>query len=389
MELSGSYALNAAPPAECKLALLEDGLRVKPKEGPALFYSLRDIVELAGADFRVSLVMFSGEKLALSELGYDYEDFLRTLAKRRNEQIISDLLIKEKVRLGDVKGELAGVPCELRLYETALVIMPDQAELVRVPLADITENRQADFRLTVKAGDSRQYVFTMMGSWLDPFSRELQTALAELSLRAQALLKMLSPGLSPEATRQLAEHFREGRAAAKKEVEKLAPGLWPVLEQKLAGAVEQGDPKYLFSLADREQVLFGLKRGLGGGGEADYLWALIPLPKQRAVALEAVSLSAEEEDSRATYFFRLTGPDDLPQLSRALCEINFRREPVYLPAEKLEEPQYQRYKFSIARLPGLKLLRERFLGRAIHSDAEQWKKSVVELLGIESDKEAS
>jgi hypothetical protein len=383
VELSGSYALNAASPAECKLALLG--------EGPALFYSLRDIVELSGADYRVALVMFSGEKLALSELGYNYEDFLLSLAKQRNELIIQDMLIKETVRLGDVKAEISGVPCELRLYETALVIMPDKAELIRLPLAEIVENRQVDFRLTVKAIDGRELTFAMMGSWLEPFARELQTALAELSWRAQALLKGLAPGISPETTRQLAEFFREGRAAARNEVEKLAPGLWSTLEKRLTEAADKSDINYLFSLADKERVLFGLKRGLGGGSEGDYLWALIPLPKQKAVALEAVSLAATEgeEEGRATYFFRQTGSDDLPQLNRALCEINYRREPVYLPAVKLEEPQYQRYKFSVARLPGLKLLRERFLGRAIHADAEQWKKSVVELLGIELKKEVS
>ncbi|MFA6169270.1 MAG: hypothetical protein WCW67_05885 [Candidatus Margulisiibacteriota bacterium] len=388
LEFSGSYSLNAAPAAAGKFALQEDGLRVKPKEGAALFYSLRDIVEFSGADYRVSLVMFSGEKLVLAELGHDYEDFLRLLAKKRNELIISDLLIKEKVRLGDVKAEMAGVPCELRIYETALVIMPDKAELIRLPLADIADNRQADYRLIVKTLAGQEFIFSMMGSWLDPFSRELQTALAELSLRAQTLLKSLSPGLSPDALLRLAEIFREGRGASKSEVEKLAAGLWPVLEQTLSGAVEQGDLKYLFSLADRERVQFGLKRGLGGGGEADYLWALIPLPQYKAVALEAASLNAEAEEGRATYFFR-AGEADLTQLVRALCEINFRREPVYLPAEKLAEPEYQRYKFSIARLPGLRLLRERFLGRAIHSDAEQWKNSVVELLGIEPKKEAS
>jgi len=385
----GSYEFKGER-GECRLTLDEQGLSLLPAKGSALYFGLRDIIELSGAGYRVSLVMFSGEKLALDQLGHDYEDFLRSLAKQRNELIIQDLLIKEKIRLGDVKADLAGVPCELRLYETALVIMPDKAELIRVPLADIIANSQADYRLTVKTA-SQQYVFALMGSWLEPFSRELQTALAELSLRAQALLKALSPGLSTETTLKLAEYFREGRAAAKSDVEKLAPGLWSVLEQRLTAAVDKGDIKYLFSLADREKVLFGLKRGLGGGGEADYLWALIPLPKQRAVALEAVSLAPEEGEAegRATYFFRLTGTDDLPQFNRALCEINFRREPVYLPAEKLEEPQYQRYKFSVARLPGLKLLRERFLGRAIHSDAEQWKNSVVELLQIETKKEGS
>jgi len=63
-----------------------------------------------------------------------------------------------------------------------------------------------------------------------------------------------------------------------------------------------------------------------------------------------------------------------------MLDINFRREPIYLPDEKLEEPQYRKYKFAVQRLPGLQTLRHLFIGRVIHASPEQWKQDVMDLL---------
>ena len=63
-----------------------------------------------------------------------------------------------------------------------------------------------------------------------------------------------------------------------------------------------------------------------------------------------------------------------------MIDINFRREPIYLPDEKLDEPEYWRYRFSIQKLPALQTLRQLFIGRVIHSSTEQWQKDVMDLL---------
>ena len=63
-----------------------------------------------------------------------------------------------------------------------------------------------------------------------------------------------------------------------------------------------------------------------------------------------------------------------------MLAINFRREPIYLPDERLEEPQYQKYKFAIAKIPALSGLRQLFIGRVIHRTPEQWKNDTMDLL---------
>jgi len=63
-----------------------------------------------------------------------------------------------------------------------------------------------------------------------------------------------------------------------------------------------------------------------------------------------------------------------------MLDINFRREPIYLPDERLEEADYIKYKIALQRIPSLQLLRTMYIGRVIHSSPEQWKSDVIELL---------
>jgi hypothetical protein len=63
-----------------------------------------------------------------------------------------------------------------------------------------------------------------------------------------------------------------------------------------------------------------------------------------------------------------------------MLDINFRREPIYLPDERLDEAEYLKYKIALQRIPSLQLLRNLYIGRVIHSSPDQWKSSVMELL---------
>ena len=63
-----------------------------------------------------------------------------------------------------------------------------------------------------------------------------------------------------------------------------------------------------------------------------------------------------------------------------MLAINFRREPIYLPDERLKEPQYQKYQFAIQKIPALQELRQLFIGRVIHGTPEQWKNDVMDIL---------
>lgn len=107
-----------------------------------------------------------------------------------------------------------------------------------------------------------------------------------------------------------------------------------------------------------------------------FFWVFFPLPGG-ITAWEATTGTG-----RATYFFR-TGEkfaDSIRDFTRGLALINFRREPVYLPDESLEEqPRYRRYAIGARKLPDLRSLRAAFLGRAIHSSVEEWSTTIARL----------
>jgi hypothetical protein len=63
-----------------------------------------------------------------------------------------------------------------------------------------------------------------------------------------------------------------------------------------------------------------------------------------------------------------------------MLSVNFRREPIYLSDAALQEPQYIIYQNAVRRVPALERLRALFVGRAMHSGFETWKKKIEDLI---------
>ncbi len=415
MECTLSYSLSnesgqETASGEAQTKLNEENLSILPKFGEALLFSLRDIVEISEGDYKIYLDLTSREKLTLCNLGYKYEDFLRVLSKLHNELLLKDMLMHETLRKSGVEAEFVYFDdggnenqrgkCEPRLYETAIVVIPEKGELVRIPYSDILEIRDEDFTLAITTDFGEKFVFSGLGRQFDPFTKTLSDLINELSLKVQSSLKELLPKADPSIIRRAARFMKEGKAARRSDIESISPEPWVELEKKLEAAGIKEEYDFLKSLAQQEKLCIGLKRGLLGDLTGEYIWFLIPLysinPNDpgNAVAMEAIS---GEGGGKATYFFRIVSRKDYPtfkniedlhrevdnfikRINRCMLAINFRREPIYLPDERLEEPQYQKYKFAIAKIPALRELRQLFIGRVIHSSPEQWKKDVMDLL---------
>ena len=115
-------------------------MTIAPKDGEPRSFSLRDIGNIAESEYRINIVLINGDHLLLSNIGYKYEDFVRTLVQARNELSLKDLLMEEKLRKQGIKADFAfidtkaqkhaGGKSEVRLYETAMVIMPERSDLV-------------------------------------------------------------------------------------------------------------------------------------------------------------------------------------------------------------------------------------------------------------------
>jgi hypothetical protein len=72
----------------------------------------------------------------------------------------------------------------------------------------------------------------------------------------------------------------------------------------------------------------------------------------------------------------------IKNINHALITVNFRREPIYLTDEMLVRPQFEKYRYSIARIPELRTLRSLYIGRVIHSTPEHWQADVKDLLAF-------
>lgn len=395
---------------DAQARLEEESISILPRFGEPLFFSLRDILEISEGDYKIHLTLTSKEKLTIFNLGYKHEDFLRVLSRLRNEMLLKDMLMHETLKKSGAEAEFVYFDdggnekqrgkCEPRLYETAVVVIPEKEELVRIPYSDILEIRDENFTLVITTDFGEKFVFSEMGRQFDPFTKTLSDLINELSLKVQSSLKELLPKSDPSVIRRAARFMKEGKAARRADIESISPELWVELGKKLevAGIKEEYD--FLKSLSQQQKLCIGLKRGLLGDLTGEYIWFLIPLystnPNEpgNAVGMEAIS---GEGGGKATYFFRIVSRKNYPnfkrledlhrevdnfikRMNRAMLAINFRREPIYLPDERLEEPQYQKYKFAIAKIPALRELRQLFIGRVIHSSPEQWKQDVMDLL---------
>jgi hypothetical protein len=229
--------------------------------------------------------------------------------------------------------------------------------------------------------------------------------MADMSAKVQAMLKDAYPEGDGGMIARAAKLMRDGRAAKRADIEAVCPGLWSGLEMKVAGYDMEEEYKILTAQAQKERVRIGMKRSLVQGEEelgklGEYVFFLAPIYSTdsgkggNALAFEAAS---GEDEGRATYFFRIMERDAyrgaksmedldsaaerfMDDIVKALIAINFRREPIYLEDAKLYTPQYSQYRYALAKIPELKLLREHFVGRVIHSEPLQWATDVSDLL---------
>ncbi len=446
MEVAASYKVfddesNLKSQGEARAALDERYLTLTVMFGEPMLIAFTDIVGISAYDYKVDLFLTSKEKLNLWGLGYQYEDFLFQLFRLRNELMLKYLLMEESILQTGFEAQYAQFDkngqtnrsgdCEIRLYETALAILPQKDEPIRFPYCYMTNVSKQDYKLTITDESQEKIEFTKLGQNFDPFAKALSDAINKMILRTQQNVKELIPEATPVAINKLAALMKDGQAAKRKEIEQQSTSFWPRLTKKIDEADLAAEYEFLNSLAAKDQICVGIKRGLMGDLTGTYIWMLFPLLNagtnrlSNTIALEAFNTQDKKEQNQeqqtknadsetqedtsqnnqpetkpastgATYFFKATARKEYTQtndedltkkldtfiknINRSMIEINFRREPIYLTENQLESTQYTQYRFAIAKIPYLKTLRDQFVGRVIHGSQERWKTDVTSLL---------
>ncbi|HKZ61246.1 MAG TPA: hypothetical protein VJZ68_02350 [Nitrososphaera sp.] len=427
---------NELAKGEAQINLDGERLSILPKFGVTIHLSLVDITKILPVDYRLDMTLTSRERLSVSNLGYKFGDFVSNLFQARNEMILKYLLMNESIKKSGVWGDLFFADassaakqfekCELRLYETSIVLIPTTGEPIRIHYSNVSQIEAKDYSIAITTEIGERLVISKIGRELDSTSRDLSDAINTLNIQGQSLIKNLVPSADPSVVRSASRLLKDGKAARRSDIESVSPEVWRAFEKKLEQTPISSGYQYLKSIARQEKIAIGIKRGLMDDLTGNYLWVLIPIDSKNpqlgnAISVEAARIPSSnakdnavstdgippDEDSatatggNATYFFRIVGRKDYAELvgkmkeldakvdsmisrmNELMLDINFRREPIFLSDEALRtDPKYARYNFAASKIPSLRDLRQRFIGRIIHSSPEQWKSDVLALLSF-------
>jgi hypothetical protein len=448
LEASVNYKLNdtnsnTISKGDGKVVLEEKYLTLIVDFGAPMRFSYAEIEGISEFDYRVDLLLASKQTLSLWGLGYQYEDFLFHLFKLRNELLLKYLLMEEALLQAGYEAQFKRLSvnlqilqtgnCEVRLYDNALLVLPQKGEPLRFPYCFISRVTKANYKLVIDNEFEEVLELSMLGEKFDPLGKALSDTINKMMLRTQENIRGLVPNADSSTVHQLANLMKDGRAASRKIIEQLYPSFWRILEKRIENVGLITEYKFLDSFSAKDQVHVGLKRGLMGELTGSYTWIMFALSNpessklSNAIAIEAfvvkdkaqesedeaaeiVKSEAEERDEQnlperqtdanvgATYFFRLMGRKEYAQakgedqtaemekfvknLNRCMIDINFRREPIFLSEEQLQDPKYLQYRFAVEKMPSLKTLRNLFIGRVVHSSPEKWTKDVISLLAF-------
>jgi len=412
VQLEYSY-IDADGREEKKKALAkitDEELHICPELGEPLRVSLREITNISEADYRISLELGPKEKIVLSNLGYQYEDFLRAFMKVHNRCIVKDLLMDEPIKKSGIEAEFSYADksgkelqkggAELIIYETALLVIPAPGDFIRIPFGNISGIEEGDCRLVVTTGSGNTLTLTRLGEQFDLFKKTISEGINDLSEKNQDFFKEIMPGADASLLRKVSQVMKDGQAVERGTLSDISSELFLSLERKIEDFGMKEEYGYLSAIADKEKISLGSKQGLMGDLTGSYFWFLIPIydldskKPGNAIAMEATTATGT---GKSTYFFRLLPRQKYREvksiatlrqevdglikiINAAMIDINFRREPIYLSDEKLSEPQYFKYKIAVEKVPALRTLRVLFIGRVTHHSVEQWQTDVNDLL---------
>jgi hypothetical protein len=391
---------------EGKVTVGKDTISVQGISSANYSLSIRDVKWLRSVDYRVELGTQSGS-LMLFDLGYRFEDLVRAIHAARNELLITDSLVYESPKMTGISGTVKVLakggspvfdgPAELRLYETALVVLPQMSSLVRMRYSDIGSIASNDYTLELADERGTKLSIMMLGRQHDPLLKAISDQVGEMKLRSRNIIKSMHPGIADGELTKMSVLMREGKAASFADINEISPPFMSILEKKLG--IELPDSyEPLMRKGRKDMTSYGFKHGLMDGVTGDYVWFLVPIfSNDPSVPGNAIAFEASGNDSaRATYLFRIMGRTEYADCSTsellkavgstmertadALTEINFRREPIYLAEADLLKEEFSHYRHAIDALPGLRDLRERFIGRIQHGSAERYTKDLDDLL---------
>ncbi len=401
---------------EAEASLDKDKLSLRTISGNNVRVKYGDIRKINDLNHQIQLKLASGRTLNLSKLGYSYKRFYKNITEKRNEKIIKLLLLNESLK-GKFEGDFeysdeetdstkSDQDSEIRLYETSLVLVPKNIDPIKLPYGDISEIIKGDYVFTIKTSVGEELKIKKLGRSHKEFERKLDSLLGKLTKNIRSELEKLVESdhrIDEVNLIEVSRLMKDGRAVKKSEIKNISKKVWRSIENSLDKIDIKKEYEFLISLSELNDVYVGVKRGLMGDLTNQYVWFLIPVVDNKrdqprnAVFMEGSSVS--KSGGKATYAFKVSqkeevlcnkedklkllkerNKDFIQKVNRCMMDINFRREPIYLTEDKLDDEKYSKYKFAIQNIPSLRFLRKHYIGRVIHRSKEQWRRGIRNIL---------
>ena len=378
----------------CQLKFEEGTCIVTPAGATPLAFDLGDVDRTVPAEWDLQLCLYTGRIVVLKQFGAAFSRMAEELLAAWRDRSVQCMLLEDLEEIARYQGAASGTTAEIRIFRSNLAILPQTGLPLQWRLAEIErcDFDDAAYSIVLQSAGER-LILSKLAKKTDEAFGNLRAALDAIHTHAAEKLRELFPFLNADALQRVQLAMPEGRSCAMSALAAIHPKLPDAMRAK---AVDESLVPYLKELGARSsgEPFGGFKftSGLDAPAEPDaeleaesasesaplFFWYFFPLPNN-ILAWEATTGTG-----RATYFFRYEGALEpaVAQITRGLALVNFRREPVYLPDASLEQqPRYHRYAIGARKLPDLRALRAKFIGRAIHSSLENWITQVVSLTG--------
>jgi hypothetical protein len=147
------------------------------------------------------LILNKGNELVISKLGYQYDDFVRMFIKLRNEALLKDMLFQETLKKSGFEADFSFFDenntmqqtgkTEFVFYQTSLVLLPEQGELIKIPFSNIWEIKFEDYQIEIKLENKERISITKLGDKFDLFKETMNNCLNEINLNVQEFIKSI------------------------------------------------------------------------------------------------------------------------------------------------------------------------------------------------------
>lgn len=348
----------------CRVTFEEESFTLTPTSGPPIAFDLGDIDVFTPCDYELTLSLYTGQRLVLSQFGKVFQNLSHDLLEAYRQRLVQCLLLEdlEEVSRFDgfaqlrspAAGRSFSSPAELRLYKSNLAVLPTQATGLQWRLAEI-DNVQFDaaaYAVSIRAGEETLLV-TKLAKRTGEFRQRIEEGIAEITEKAAQATHELLPFLTPDQFQQAAALMKEGQAASLARLQGVHPKLEQALIQNVvdaalkpyfdallahtpAGAMYAGfkfireedrqepeaaaqesseaveEPAPAGQEAPAEEAIAGATEEK----EPILHWFFFPLAARPGAGHppNLVAWEATSRGGRATYFFRLVPPEQAPQL---------------------------------------------------------------------------